>query len=38
MCRLHEKLLTIEELGVSHQGTILAEVVYCVLEEHTPFF
>ena len=31
--RLHEKVLTGEELGVSHQGTMLAEVVHCVLEE-----
>ena len=34
MCRLHEQVLFFEELGVSHQGTILVEVVHCVLEEN----
>ena len=34
MWRLHEQVLTIEELEVSHQGIILAEVVYRVLEEY----
>ena len=27
-------MLVVEELGVSHQGIILAEVVYRVLEEY----
>ena len=27
-------MLAVEELGVSHQGTILVEVVHCVLEEY----
>ena len=31
--RLQEKELGVEELGASHQGAILAEIVYCVLEE-----
>ena len=30
--RLHDQVLAVEELGVSHQGTILAEVVHHVLE------
>ena len=34
MWRLHEQVLAVEELGVSHQGKILAEVVYRVLEEY----
>ena len=34
MWRLHEQVLVVEELGVSHQGTILAEVVHRVLEEY----
>ena len=34
MWRLHEQVLVVEELGVSHQGTILAEVVHLVLEEY----
>ena len=34
MWRLHEQVLAVEELGVSHQGIILAEVVYRVLEEY----
>ena len=34
MWRLHEQVLAIEELGVSHQGLILGEVVHCVLEEY----
>ena len=34
MWRLHEQVLSVEELGVSHQGIILAEVVYRVLEEY----
>ena len=33
MWRLQEKVLGVEELGASHQGATLAEVVYCVLEE-----
>ena len=33
MWRLQEKVLGIEELGASHQGAILANVVYLVLEE-----
>ena len=33
MWRLQEKVLGVEELGASHQGAILVEVVYCVLEE-----
>ena len=33
MWRLQEKVLGVEELGASHQGAILAEVVYRVLEE-----
>ena len=32
--RLHKKVLAIEELRVSHQGIILAEVVPRVLEEY----
>ena len=34
MWRLHEQVLAVEKLGVSHQGIILAEVVYRVLEEY----
>ena len=34
MWRLHEQVLAVEELGVSHQGIILVEVVYRVLEEY----
>ena len=34
MWRLNEQVLTVEELGVSHQGTILAEMVHRVLEEY----
>ena len=34
MWRLHEQVLVVEELGVSHQGTILVEVVHRVLEEY----
>ena len=34
MWRLHEQVLAIEELGVSHQGIILAEMVHRVLEEY----
>ena len=34
MWRLHEHVLTIEELGVSHQGIIFAEVVHRVFEEY----
>ena len=34
MWRLHGKVLDVEELGVSHQGTILTEMVYRVLEEY----
>ena len=34
MWRLHKKKLAVEELGVSHQWIILAEVVYRVLEEY----
>ena len=33
MWKLQEKVLGVEELGASHQGAILAEVVYRVLEE-----
>ena len=33
MWRLQEKVLGVEELGASHQGAILAEVVYSVLKE-----
>ena len=33
MWRLQEKVLDVEELGASHQGTILAEVLYRVLEK-----
>ena len=32
--RLHEQVFFIEELGVSHQGTILENVVHLVLEEY----
>ena len=32
--RLHEQVLAFEELGVSHEGIILAEVVHRVLEEY----
>ena len=34
MWRLHEQVLAVEELGVSHLGIILAEVVYRLLEEY----
>ena len=34
MWRLHEQVLAVENLGVSHQGTILAKVVHHVLEEY----
>ena len=34
MWRLHEQVLIVEELGVSHLGTILAELVHRVLEEY----
>ena len=34
MCRLHEQVLVVEELGVSHQTIILAEAVHRVLEEY----
>ena len=34
MWKLHEQVLIVEELGVSHQGTILAEVVHLLLEEY----
>ena len=34
MWRLHEQVLVVEELGVSHQGIILAEVVHRVLQEY----
>ena len=34
MWRLHEQVLAVEEVGVSSQGTILVEVVHCVLEEY----
>ena len=34
MWRLHEQVLIVEELGVSHQGTIFSEVVHCVLDEY----
>ena len=34
MWRLHERVLAVEELGVLHQGTILAEVVHRVLEHY----
>ena len=34
MRRLHEQVLAVEDLGVSHQGIILAEVVHHVLEEY----
>ena len=34
MCRLHEQVLVVEELGVSYRGIILAEVVHRVLEEY----
>ena len=34
MWRLHEQVLVVEELGVSHKGKILAEVVHRVLEEY----
>ena len=34
MWRLHEQVLAVEELGVSHQGIILAEVVHRGLEEY----
>ena len=33
MWRLQEKVLGLEELGASHQGAILGEVLYHVLEE-----
>ena len=34
MWRLHEQVLAVEELGVSHQGIILAKVVQRVLDEY----
>ena len=34
MWRLHEQVLAVEELGVSHQGIILAEMVHRLLEEY----
>ena len=34
MWRLHEQVLAVEELGVPHQGIILADVVHRVLEEY----
>ena len=34
MWRLHEQVLSVEELGVSHRGIILAKVVHRVLEEY----
>ena len=34
MWRLHEQVFDVEELGVSHQGIILAEVIHRVLEEY----
>ena len=34
MWRLDEQVLVVEELGVSHQGIILSEVVHRVLEEY----
>ena len=34
MWRLHEQVLVVEELGVSHQGIVLVEVVHHVLEEY----
>ena len=34
MWRLHEQVLAVENLGVSHQSTILAKVVHRVLEEY----
>ena len=34
MWKLHEQVLAVEELGVSHQGIILAQVVHHVLEEY----
>ena len=34
MWRLHEQVLAVEELGVSHQGIILVEVMHHVLEEY----
>ena len=34
MWRLHEQVLVVWELGVSHQGIIFAEVVHRVLEEY----
>ena len=33
MRKLQEKVISVEELGASHQGAILAEVLYRVLEE-----
>ena len=33
MWRLQEKVLGVKESGASHQGEILAEVLYHVLEE-----
>ena len=33
MWRLQERVLDVEELGASHPGAILAEVLYSVLEE-----
>ena len=34
MWRLHVQVLAVEELGVSHQGIRLAEVVRHVLEDY----
>ena len=34
MWRLHEQVLVVKELGVSHQGIILTKVVHRVLEEY----
>ena len=34
MWRLHEQVLAVEELGISHRGIIFAEVVHRVLEEY----
>ena len=32
--KLHEQALIVEELGLSHQGTILVEMVHRMLEEY----
>ena len=34
MWRLHEQVFAVKKLGVSYQGTILAEVVHRMLEEY----